>query len=393
MKAKTFVILVAICAALGAVAYYSTDFGKKPVQQSEKTAVKLWADLPINDIAEITITSPEGAVNLKKGPAVWGIENRFGYPADFDKLTEFVKKLREMKAGRSFTATDEVISRLALRPPDQEGVSPEQKAKRVTLKDEKGKILSDLLIGNAREASAGQGGHYLMLAGAKEVHLVDADFKYMEIKARDWLKQDLLDVKADDVKQVVCRDPKTGEILYAIGRPEKGKPPEFINTPDGKKIAGDKVNNLFSVLTSLRIEDVGDPQTPPDKTGFDTGRCLEFQKFDGTFYTICPGNPEDQDKTRYYFKAAVSYVAPEPQPPKPVETKDADQPDKADAAEKPAEVKSDEKTPADLSAAAQELNQKISPWVYLIPQWKYNRMLTTPDDYFEKAEAENKPAS
>ncbi|QTA78542.1 DUF4340 [Desulfonema limicola] len=310
MKIKTFIVLLAVCGVLAGIAYFMVNPGKSSDNNQDMTGKRLLDDLPVNDISGISIKSSEGEVILEKGENVWIVKNRYEYPADFGKITEFAKNLKDMKIGRYFNVSDDIQERLALFDPDKEGISENSRGMRITLKDKSQKILSDLIFGKPREVSAGLGGHYIMPLNEKTVYLIDKDFKYMDKKPEDWLDKELVNISADDVSQVVCKDFQEN-VLYTLKRPEKGKSPEFMDIPEGKKIISSKLNDVFGALASLNIEDVASPDLAVEDTGLDKPVCFEYTLFDGKTYTACPGSVLKNDDNKYYFKVSTEFKEPE----------------------------------------------------------------------------------
>lgn len=361
MKSKTFVILLALCAVLGIATYLVSTSDRNSVKKQSAGEDKFLSELPVNDIVSISVKDAENEVVLEKGESVWQVKNRFGYAADFGKIAEFAKKLKDSKVGRTFEVTEDMRSRLALHSPEEADIPPESKGTRVTLKDKAGRVLADVIIGKPREASSGFGGHYLMAVGGRTVYLVDKDYNYMEKKPSEWIQTDLLDVKAADVREVVCTDSKTGNVIYTLRRPEKGKDPELLNAPADKKLIPARLNNVMSALDGFAIENVADPAEKAEDTGTDALRLI-FRMFDGTEYTAYPGKASKEDAEKYYVRLNAAYVPP-PEPEKPAEesapaeaeSKPAETGDKSDAVP---DAKAQEKTaPAEKDAAASPENK------------------------------------
>lgn len=418
MKSKTFFILLALCAALAAAAYFVLN-PEKPSATRDRTGQALLSGLPMGEVAAIDITGPKGEVTLKKGETVWTVENRYSFPADFSKLTNLADKLKEMKIGRSFSAADDALNRLALRPPGGENVPSDQQATRVILSDNAGKALAGILLGKAREASTGSGGHYVKPENEESIYLVDKDFKFLDTDPSAWLRKEIMNIPAEDVAQIECLNPG-GEILYTLERPEKGGTPVFVNPPEGKKVIPSKINSEFGALSGFRIEDVADPSISSDKTGFEQGPTLKFRLFDGTRYTLRLGNPVESADNQRYFKAEAAFSAPV-EPPAPTQETGKETPseenspaDSDESASKTPEIKvenspaptadskSDKKenpseTPAENApdpeqrrAEVEKLNQDLSAWTYIVPGWKMDRFVTQPEDFFEKPESDTK---
>jgi hypothetical protein len=435
MKSKTFILLLALCLVLAAAAYFVVNPDRTP-EDPERTGEALLAELPMGEVAHIALTGPEASVTLKKGETVWTVENRYGFPADFSRLTDLADKLQEMKIGRSFAADEDTLNRLALRPPAAENVPADQRATQIVLANASGKPLAEVLVGKAREAAAGSGGHYVKPADAETVYLVDKDFKVLDTDPSAWLRKEILDVPPGDVARVRALNPQ-GEVLYTLKRPEKGASPEFANPPEDKPVIPSKVNSAFGVLSGFRIEDVADPAAAADKTGFDQAPMLEYHLFDGTVYRLRPGNEAEGPESNFYFKAEAAYQAssetPAPAEEITEETPESESSTDAPAAEPaeapvaegdasaatdtsaeenpeekpdPAEPEDDaapnvqaepsegsaEKTDGDVpdpnrrKAEVEELNQELSAWTYIVPGWKIDRFVTDPEAFFEQPE-------
>ncbi|MCP4111500.1 MAG: DUF4340 domain-containing protein [Desulfobacteraceae bacterium] len=373
MKLRTFVILLVICGILGGAAYFMSGPDSQSDDKQLKMGENLLGQLPVEDIASITIKSSEDSVALKdKGTSAnpdWVVENRFSYPANFSMIRDLVKKVKETKIGRSFKASDETLSNLSLHGPDKEGTQDDQKGIRITVEDNAKKVLADIIIGGTREASSGKGGHYVMLVKSPTIYLVDKNYRYVDKKPSEWLNKDLLKVDEKDVEKVVCFDSKTDKTVYTLKRPGKGSDPEFVDLPSDKKAKKANINKVVKAISSFKIEDISDPES-----AFENTLYFEYHLFDGTVYKIYPGNAQEQDDTKYLFKAEVSYS-------EPVKKEEADE---AKPGEEP------QKSPDELSTEAEDMNKKISPWVYVVPKWRYDNFITDPGEFYEDKE-EPKP--
>lgn len=408
MKSNTFIILLVVCALLGGIAYFMTQSQPSSKVQS-RMGEKVIRNLSLADIKKVTITGPENAVILKESADKWVVENRYNYPADFSKITEIVEKLAEMKIGRSFKASEDTLKRLSLYPPDDGQIGAEEKGDRIVLSGKDNHPLAGVIIGKARESETGSGGHYVKPIDEETIYLIDKDFKFTETEPEKWLEKQVLDVKAADVEKVVCFDMKENKVVYTLERPEKGKDPELVDMPEDKKLKKYKTNSLIGALSGFRIEDIADPELSPDEIGVDEKR-LEFHLFDGMVYYLYPGKAIPDDDERFYMKAEVAYIAPElPDLPDSDETADS-----AEPAEKPQIVDDDqtaetassaesEKTPEEDPAALRQkqkeeqeklekeanvLNEKLTPWVYVISKWKRDSLVTDIDALFEEEKKE-----
>ena len=369
MKVKTLLILLIFLAVLVGIGLFTLT-GKGPDKGERVLGTHLLKDLPANDIATVNIVEKEGeGVHLRKMAGQWVVENRFGYPADFSKLSDLVRKLVNAKVGRTFQATQGALKRLELLDPEKGEGKDEEKGTRLTFQDSKGKILAQLVIGKAMKG--GQGGmfpegHYLRLNDQENISLVDKQFEGLEKSPSGWLKKDLIDVESGDISEITCFAEDGKRIVYAFKRPEKGKDLEPVTLPPGRKIRKSAVNRLAGAVSSLNMEDVADPELDLQSVGLSPSAKVEYRLFNGMVYNLYPGK-KCKGSDKCYLRIEVEYE-------KPVGgvaavSKKKEQKEKKDPAEK-----------------AKALNQKLGKWTYIIPQWKHEALVMDLESLLEKKE-------
>ncbi len=380
MKLKSFIILLVVCAVLGVAAYF-TLMKKEPEATGPKMGDLLFEDFPVNDVARISITNDEGTVTLQKDK-VWGVVERYNYPADFDKIRTFVKKFLDLRLGNVFKGSKDSISRLKLAAPDQEGVPQESKGARITLEDKQNKPVIDIIIGASRKSGTG-GGHYLRMADEEKVYLVAENFRYIDDTPKDWIEKDLLSADAADIKSMACYPPETEEPLYSLKRSEKNKDAEFVAPPEDKKIKDSKISSVMRAIASIRTEDIADPAKGLDEIGMESPHRFEYRTFDGTVYKIRTGKSGEGDSAEHYLKLEVSFMAPEET--EESETEGETMETEAEGAESaPAAAETDSKSPEEIAKEAETLNEKVEPWTYIISQWKYEAFETDLNEFYEE---------
>jgi hypothetical protein len=373
MKSKTFIILLVIACTLSLLAIFIYN---RSTPEKKQTALgqKLFYSLPVNEIDAITIKSPGDTVLLEKGETIWIVKNRFNYPADFEMISDLIMKIKELKIGRSFAASAETISRLALHPPDQPGIAQNHQGTRVVIEDRDRKVLADIVLGKMQAGTSVTGGHYIKYTKMSKVYLVDKDFRFINTKPSEWLDKELMDIESENIAKVSCYTPMFKKTIYTLKRNAKGKDPVFINLPQGKKIIKFKVENVFEALSPLRIEDIVDPSQAASLDGFNETRCFEYDLFNGMCYKVYPGRLLKNDKDKFYFKATVSYSPEKDLTDKEVISKDE-------------QKESEKKNPDQIAAEAERINQKLSSWTYIISKWKRESFLTDPEEFFEKEQS------
>lgn len=366
MKIKTFIILIIIAVVLSAGGYLLTRLQTGRSSES-MMGRSLFKGFPAEKISTITIQGPKESVHLKKLEKRWVVQSRMNYPADFQKISDLVRKLNEAKIGRVFESNPGSLQRLALIDPAKETDSSQESGLRVVFKDEKGEEIKSLLLGKPRDTGDPRGpvvGQYLMLQGDSKIYLVDSAFPALEPVSLEWLETELTDVPASDIKGIVCEGPDKKKIRYHFERSAQGKDFEAIQFPTGKKVKKSALNQLAAALASFNMENIADGsalQESPVKMS----NLIEYRLFNGLVYRIRPADTCSEDG-KCYLKIEVAYQ----KPPALAVGKDKVR------EEMEKQEKSGAQAQEDLSQEAVKLNNQFEPWTYIIPSWKKDVFIT-----------------
>jgi len=381
MKTKTFVTLVVVLTIL-VVAGILLVREQSPRRGEVDLGTQLLADLPVNGVVAIKIEGPEGdTVSLAKKEDQWVVEDRYGYPADFSKIADFVRSLQQMKVGRSFEASEDTLKRLKLRDPQGADVPEDEKGILVELKDEAGKSLAGVVIGKRRKTGQGAStqGQYIRLDQDPMVYLVDKDFASYRREPADWLEKLLVNVEAGAVRKVVCEGLDEEGVRYTIERPGEGKELVLLDPPADKKIKKASFDILARALDTLRLDDVVDPAATLESLGIELQARLEYRTFDGMIYRVFPGE-SNKDAERFYLRLEVDYQEP-PEKAKEAAAAETDtDKDEAKGEERP------EKSPEEMALEAKKMNVRLSAWTYQISEWKHGDFIMERDEFFEEPE-------
>ncbi len=376
MKTKTLVILLIILGVLAGAGTLIMRL-KAPDRSQGKLGTHLLEQLPANAIMSIAIQGHDETVSLMKKTDLWVVTNRFDYPADFSKIIDMVRKLKEATIGRRFESSEDTLKRLSLKDPDDSEASKEAKGIRILLKDEKELPLARILLGKTRDTGAEGGfpeGRYVMLGEDATIYLIDEQFSLLGKKASAWLDKFLVKVAANEVKKISFLGSEGEKVLYSFERPEKGKDLEAVNLSFHQKINKSNLNRLSGALSSLQMEDVVNPSTPLESVGMGTSTRLEYQLFNGTIYRVYLGKG-CSGADLCYLRLEVDYQKPFGEKVNPAE----------DESGKRQEA-SPEKTPEEYALEAKQLNDRLSPWVYVIPEWQHSAFITDLDQLLEKSD-------
>ena len=372
MKTRTLIILLIVLGLLAGAGALITRL-EAPDRSKSSLGTPLLKDLSVNDIASISINDPEQSVSLTKHEDRWVVVERFNYPADFSRITDLVRKLKAVKIGRQFESSEEILKRLALKDADDPDAAKDEKGTRILLNDKKKTPLASILLGKTREAGTEgsfPAGQYVRLGRESKIYLIDQHFAYLQKKPADWLDKTLVELKEEEVNKISCLSADSKKPNYTLERREKGKGLEMSNVPAGGKVNSSVVNRLARALTSLRIDDISDPQAH----SMERPKRLEYHLYNGMIYRVYPGKACSEDN-RGCLQLEVDYEKPAPE--------------KKEGAEEAASGKegtSADKTPEEHALEAKQLNDRLSPWVYVIPKWQYDALITDAGQLLEKSD-------
>ena len=258
-----------------------------------------------------------------------------------------------------------------------------QKLTVVQLKNEKGEPLARILLGQIRkggEVRTFPGGQYLKLNADPKIYLVDKHFSLLHSGPADWLDKDLLKVPAKDIQQITCLSADGNTVHYTLQRPAKGRDMVLKDPPKSRKVDKSKLNKVANALSQLSMEDIEKPSTTETSA---KAPWLEYRLFDGLIYRVYL-EKAPKEKDRYLLRLSVDYREP-PEDKKKTEEAEKTETEKTDQKEA-------EKSPEEMTLEAEKQHKRLSPWVFVIPQWKHGAFLTDAEQLLEEVK-KDKPKS
>jgi len=372
MKAKTFLYLLVILVVLaGPVLAILRSRGKGPA--SMKMGAYLLEELKVNRVAGISIKSHESSVDLRKGKVGWVVKDRYYYPADFSDIASFLRKLKDMKIGRSFKSSEESLGRLSLKEPDDSGVDEEEKGVRVELKDEEGAPLSVLLLGKPRmtgDKGVMAEGHYITIGEKEDIYLVDKKFAGLEKDPSGWLKKEILKVEKKDIREIICIS-ENGKTTFSLVRSAREDDFKVLKPKTGKALKAQAVDKISTALETLRLEDVIDSSDSGITAAMSKAPIIEYRLFGGLIYRIHTLKETSPGEKFYLTADAIC---------RKKSSKGAGAASGSEAEE--------EKADEDPCLRAEEINKGLKRWIYEISQWQFDSFITDLKDFLEEEEQE-----
>jgi hypothetical protein len=296
MKQKQLIILVVAAAVLAVFAYFinrSHDDAWRDGGETGGTTL-LPADFDSAKISQVTVRSANQSITLEKKSDGWKVKDRYGYPANFAELKEFMYDLTETRIAQTLHVDESQREDLRL--------NPDQGAVTVTLADQDGQDLHTLVFGKKIEKEsdqpampgmmgmAGGGvpvGRYLELPDHRVI-TTNHTFGLVDEPPSFWLDKEFF--KISDLKSATLSE--NGEALWSVTRGQKAADFTLLgDVPEDKEPDNVKLNSLKSAFSWIRFNDVADPAAKPEDIGMDKPKVLTAIDFEGFVYTIRFGAP------------------------------------------------------------------------------------------------------
>ncbi len=310
MNARVAGVLLILLIALGGGALLVRE-----QQASRQPAGKgtlgqpLLKDLQAAQVAAIVIREPKAAVTIAKKDEGWTIAERGGFPADIDKVRDFVVKAIALKVGQSEPIGEKDRARLLL---DAGGTA-------IEFLGADGKPLAKLTAGKKyfktepeNPEKANGDGRYVALPGdEKRVVVVSDPLPLATTRSADWISK--AGFAAEKVKAMEVRFADGSG--WKIERSGDNADWKLAGARGGEKIEVTKANSASYSLSLIELADVAPADVKPEATGLDKPTLVSATTLDGLSYTLKVGKLSGDN---HYASVAVAGT------PKP-EGKDADE--------------------------------------------------------------------
>lgn len=221
---------------------------------------------------------------VAKKSNAWVIPSHFNYPADGGgRVGETAGGVLNVKRGPLVTAKKEQHAELGVVDPIQESAGADDaRGKRITLKDEGGTLLVDLIVGKPADT---QGLRYVREAGKDEVYTAKLNVD-ISTAFKDWVETDLLKIQRAAIGQLSVKDysinTQQGTLdnrsTTTLNKPPAATAWTSAQTPKGEKVQQTTVETLLTELTNLRLAGV----RPFDPNWLQTRGFYLLRKPDGT---------------------------------------------------------------------------------------------------------------
>jgi hypothetical protein len=360
MNQKQLTILVLLGLILGGAGLYVRSRQQQDYQaSSRKMGEKILGDFDVNTVVGLRVTQGTNVIDVVKKDNDWVVKQRSDYPANFDSVREFVRKLADLKVTQPVKAGPSRLPVLELT---------KETGTQVELLDAGGKVLRTVMVGrkhmregNDNSPFGGGGfpdGRYVMLGGdASTIALVSETLSNADTKPSDWLSKDFF--KVEKPKSVKVTFPVATN-SFAVVRDNEFGEWRLADATGDEKLDTAKAGGFSTVLSYPSFNDIIlDPK--PEQLGLDKPTVAMIGTTDGFTYTVSVGKADGESYAMTVN--AKAELKREREPGKDEKPEDKDKLDK-EFKEKLGKLEEKLKT-----------EQALGKWVYQVNKWTLDQLL------------------
>lgn len=297
MNRKQFILLLVLVVVIGAAGLVIRQRGQSSWQSAgQAIGQKLLPDLPVNDIAQITVKAGGSELNLARRDNVWCVRERNDYPANFSDISGLLLKFADLKVVQSEEVGASQLGRFELLPPG----AGANTATQIEFKDAAGKTRNAVLLGKkhmnkARGGMGGMGGdegwpdgRYLKIGDAKTVAVVSDPLDNVQPKPKAWLNKDFLHIEKPRSIAVQFAEATNS---WKLTRASETNDWQLAEAKADEKLDSMKVSGVTSPFSSASFDDVA----ALNASNAPAGTTLTVETFDGFTYVAKIGASENGD--------------------------------------------------------------------------------------------------
>lgn len=309
----------------------------------------------INSVGAVEISQGGQTLTLDRDGAAWKVRERAGFPAKPEVPRTLLVALAQAQLVEPRTAVAEKLSMLELEDP----AAKDAKSRRVRVLDDKGGVISDVVLGKTRYDAfgSGKGGIYVRRASETQSWLATGDPKVTS-DLKDWIETSVYSGDTAAIAKVTVENPGE-EALVIEKRPPEEKtaeeakdakaPPaanekkgkyQLAKMPDGKKLKENaKLDDIVEAFSSINLDDVQKLEKAP------TGDQVQVIKVEAEKGPTVTFHLRTDGEARWLSLSAAGE--------------------------------------GEAKAKADEINAKAKGWEFKIPKWKAEQIGKRRADLFE----------
>jgi hypothetical protein len=367
MNGKQLAILLLLAALLGGGGFVlyrqqRTSWTGSSISDGKK----LLGEFPVNDVAHIMIRQGSNELNVVRKDDLWRVRERSDYPAGYAQISEFLLKLRELKAVRTEKIGPSQWPKLQLAA----GGQGTNAALVLEFKDQNERTINTLLVGrkhmrkSSQPSQFGEGdegwpdGRYVKVgAESDEVALISDPLDTVEPKPEQWLSKDFF--RVEKACSIAVWFPVATN-SWALSRETEAGDWKLSEAKPGEQLDPVKVSSVANPLSAPSFVDVW-PGDKVEGSGTNAPVQVSIETFDQFHYVIKIGSKTNDDYLVHVV--ALARIPKERTPGKDEKPEDKA---KLDKEFKDKQQKLEEKL---------KQEQGLGKWTYLVSGWSIDALL------------------
>lgn len=375
MRKNQFILLVVAVLIIGVIGLVTYKKRTSTWSDSGQISEKLFSNFPLDDVAKITIKNSNQTLNLVKINDTWRVQERDNFPANFNEISEFLRKMWEMKRGLPVEVGPSKLGVLQLLPPDK-GTNT---GTLVEFKDKNDKTLATLLLGKKSTKKSPMGddfpdGRYVMVNNdIKTVSQLTDTLSNIEPKPESWIDKEFFKIEKPKSYELISTNAADSWKIYRESETNQWQLAGLKQDEQADAIKLAAVGSSLSFPTFVDVVSTNKIQ----ETGLDNPIKLIVETFDGFTYNLKIGKKTADDN--YYLAFNVTASFPKERTPAP----DEKQEDKE---------KKDKEFQDNLKKLKEkyEKEKKFEQWNYLVTKWTIETVLKTRKELLAEKKEEKK---
>ncbi|MEX2454646.1 MAG: DUF4340 domain-containing protein [Rhodospirillaceae bacterium] len=254
MKPGTFYVFAGLTAAAVVAA------GIAVTSQTELTSLTAGTEpafpqleSAVNDVARIELKTAKGEFSISLDGEKWGLDQKDGYPVEFEKVKSAVVGLANFKLIEKKTSDPDRYGRLDLQDPG----GSDARSTGIVLRNAAGDVLAEAVVGkvNGNLFGSGGAGTYIRRGGDEAAWLARGQVALGD-EPNMWMVRQIVNYGQEAVKRVTVRHPDGAEVRISK---ETKEDRNFVlaDIPAGREIkSGDAANPLGGVMWRMMFDDV-----------------------------------------------------------------------------------------------------------------------------------------
>lgn len=304
------------------------------------------------DSVAIVAAGNRTVANLRRLDDHWQLEELHGYRADWPKLRSLLADLVQAKVTESKTDKPAYYARLGV-----EDIANEDAGGMLVKLGIQGETIAVILGDRAQ----GRTGQYARLNDQAGSVLLDREFDIAS-QALDWADREIIDINSAEVAEVEVIHPDGERVLVTKISADQADF-ELAGLPEDRELKSSwAVNSLGSILSLLEMKSV----RPAGTTDWGTAVRTRLLTFSG-MEIMAQWLAQDDE---YLLRLEASH------PAAAVTANGAGDEAAGDSATQAAE----QQVMVEVAQAVDDINQRVSGWVYSIEKYKFDAVAKKPED-------------